>query len=327
MSTALDVAISLSFLYLLLALLVTTIQELLASFLRLRAHHLYDAIREMLVTPQLGKEFYGHPLIKNLVYRTLKTDEKGLPNWRADGLPSYIPSRTFALALVDVLKGKEASEVTGAADANQQLKGLFGRLPAGDVRTALLALTTEADRKLLDVDKQADALRRAIETWFNDRMARASGWYKRRMQLWSLVTSATVVVTVYADTVHVVRKLWHDANLRESLVAAAQAFHSTNAAPGAAPQPAGVTELATSVTTQGKALLGSGFPVGWTEVKNVAEWSFWEAGSAAIGLTMTAFAVSLGAAFWFDMLAKALQVRGSGTKVSPTTGRVVAKQS
>jgi hypothetical protein len=326
MGTALEVAISLSFLYLLLALLVTTIQELLASFLRLRAHHLYAAIREMLAPGGLENSLYQHPLIKNLVNRSLKTDEKGTPNWRADGLPSYIPSRTFALALVDLLK-KNPSDASKTGEATQQLKGLFAQLPAGDIRTALLALTTEADRQLQEVDKQAEALRSAIETWFNDRMARASGWYKRRMQLWSLVTSATVVTMVYADTVHVVRKLWHDANLRESLVAAAQAFHSTNGAAATAPQPVSATELATSVTAQGQALLSSGFPVGWAEVKNVAEWNFWEAASATIGLTMTAFAVSLGAAFWFDMLAKALQLRGSGTKVSPTTGRVIAKDA
>jgi hypothetical protein len=326
MSVALDVAISLSFLYLLLALLVTTIQELLASFLRLRAHHLYGAIREMLAPGGLERTFYEHPLIKNLVNRTLKTDDKGMPNWRADGLPSYIPSRTFALALVDVLK-KNPSEASGTAQATEQLKGLFARLPAGDIRTALLALTTEANQKLQDVDQQADALRRAIETWFNDRMARASGWYKRRMQLWSMVASATVVTLVYADTVHIVRKVWHDANLRESLVAAAQAFHSANGAPGTTAQPTGVTELAKSVTTQGQALLTSGFPVGWAEVKNVGEWNFWEAASASIGLTITAFAVSLGAGFWFDMLAKALTLRGSGNKVSATTGRVEPKKA
>jgi hypothetical protein len=327
MSVALDVAISLSFLYLLLALLVTTIQELLASFLRLRAHHLYAAIRQMLVTPELGKELYGHPLIKNLVNRALKTDEQGTPNWRADGLPSYIPSRTFALALIDVLRGKKPSKVTEADQAVQQLEGLFAQLPPGDIRKALLALMTEADRRLKDVDTQAEVLRQAIETWFNDRMARASGWYKRRMQLWSIVASATVVSLVYADTVHIVRKLWRDANLRESMVAAAQAFHSANGAPPASPQPAGVSELATSVLTQGDRLLRSGFPVGWEEVNNVLEWTFWEAASASIGLTITAFAVSLGAAFWFDMLAKALTLRGSGTKVSATTGRVEAKKS
>jgi hypothetical protein len=327
MSVALDVAISLSFLYLLLALLVTTVQELLASFFRLRAHHLYDAIDGMLKGGGLSADFFKHPLITNLVREPLEA-KKGL---RASGVPSYIPSKTFALALVDVLKGKQPSEVTGTTQATAQLQGLFAKLPAGDVQKALLALTTEADRQLQDLDKQAAVLRRAIETWFNDRMARASGWYKRKAQFWSFMTSALVTGLVYADTVHVVRKLWHDANLRESLVAAAQAFHSANGgaavAAGAAAPSNGTAELAKSVTTQGQALLSSGFPVGWAEVKNLAEWNGWEWASASIGLTITAFAVSLGAAFWFDMLTKALTLRGSGTKVSATTGRVIAKGS
>ena len=48
MSTALDVAIGLVLLYLLLALLVTTVQELLASIFSWRAKNLYAAIEDML---------------------------------------------------------------------------------------------------------------------------------------------------------------------------------------------------------------------------------------------------------------------------------------
>ena len=42
----------------------------------------------------------------------------------------------------------------------------------------------------------------------------------------------------------------------------------------------------------------------------------------ALGWLLTALALSLGAAFWFDVLSKALQVRGSGPKVSASTGVV-----
>jgi hypothetical protein len=48
MSIVVDVAIGVVFLYLLLALLVTTVQEFLASVLRMRSTNLYNAIEGML---------------------------------------------------------------------------------------------------------------------------------------------------------------------------------------------------------------------------------------------------------------------------------------
>jgi len=42
---------------------------------------------------------------------------------------------------------------------------------------------------------------------------------------------------------------------------------------------------------------------------------------------LTALAVSLGSGFWFDILSKVLQLRGSGKKVSPVTGRVESSDS
>ena len=48
---------------------------------------------------------------------------------------------------------------------------------------------------------------------------------------------------------------------------------------------------------------------------------------AFAGWLITALAVSLGAGFWFDVLGKALQLRGTGAKVSTTTGTVEPAKS
>ncbi len=70
---ALDVAIGLSFIFFLLAVLALTIQELIASFFGLRARTLEQGLRSMLEDEQVGwkhvDNFYEHPLIKSL-YRT-----------------------------------------------------------------------------------------------------------------------------------------------------------------------------------------------------------------------------------------------------------------
>src|ERR671914_748717 len=91
-SSILEVAIGLVFVYLLLSLVCTTANELIAALTTWRAINLEQGIRNLLNDPSgnaLAKVFYEHPLIKGL-YR----DEKRKP--------SYIPSRTFALTLMDI---------------------------------------------------------------------------------------------------------------------------------------------------------------------------------------------------------------------------------
>ena len=78
MSTILDAAIGLFLMYGALALIVTTLQELLASLLAARAKRLYAALSEMLTgsvddgaggTTPLLHALYEHPLIRNLADR------------------------------------------------------------------------------------------------------------------------------------------------------------------------------------------------------------------------------------------------------------------
>jgi hypothetical protein len=313
MSTALDVATGVVFLYLLLALMVTTVQELVASVLSLRAKNLYAAIEGMLESGNekpgadgaaalpLVEKLFQHPLVKNLVNKELKVVGGKLPLFGA-GLPSYIPSKTFALALLDVLQGNDASKVTGADKVLANAKGFVGKLPEGALKRSLGLLVDDAEEVEKDLDKRAQLVSDRIEGWFNDRMARASGWYKRNAQFWSLVIAAGVTVASNASTIHVAERLWQDASLRASVVASAQAFHD---------KPAG--EPASSQLSQ--------LPVGWQGFDPTCR----DLVLLPAGWLITALAVSLGAAFWFDVLGKALQLRGSGPKISAATGEVELK--
>jgi hypothetical protein len=71
-TTLLDLVIGIVLLYSLLALLVTTLQELVASVLSTRAKQLYQALADVLkgTAPDGAKPlidaFYEHPLIRNL---------------------------------------------------------------------------------------------------------------------------------------------------------------------------------------------------------------------------------------------------------------------
>jgi hypothetical protein len=98
-SNVLEIAIGLIFVYSLLSLLCSTINEqVIVRFLDWRATTLENGIATMLDTipnTPTGQrlttsKFYGHPLIQSITGRK--------------GKPSYISSHTFALALKDILE-------------------------------------------------------------------------------------------------------------------------------------------------------------------------------------------------------------------------------
>src|SRR5581483_3276436 len=155
---ALDVAIGLIFVYLLLALICTTVNEFIAGNRDTRAKFLDRGITRLLGDdPQLKRQFYEHPAIK-----TLAPSDKAI-------CPSYIPAERFATALMDILSGsdKPLTDVeairTGVKNVNPDLRS----------QMALLL-----DRS----GGQPAALRAVTEEWFSQTMDRVSGWYKRNAQ-------------------------------------------------------------------------------------------------------------------------------------------------
>jgi hypothetical protein len=198
-----------------------------------------------------------------------------------------------------VLQGDAASKVTGVDKVLGSAKQLVGNLQEGELKRTLQLLLDDAEEVEQDLDKRAALVSARIEAWFNDRMARASGWYKRNAQFWSLIFAAVITLAFNADTLKVAKLLWRDSALRDAVVANAQTFHDTN-----------VGEL-----------LSSGLPIGWQGFNPHG----YDLLFIVAGWVITALAVSLGAAFWFDVLSKALQLRGSGARVSATSGKIETK--
>ena len=92
--TIVNVAIGLIFIFLILSLLTSEIQEAIATFRQRRAKHLKNSIITLL-TKDLTDQLYTHDLIQSL-NQTGKN--------RASIGPSYIPSDIFASALIDIFK-------------------------------------------------------------------------------------------------------------------------------------------------------------------------------------------------------------------------------
>ncbi len=79
----------------------------------------------------------------------------------------------------------------------------------------------------LSVTSGETALARArtnVETWFNDTMDRASGWYKRRTQWVLLGIGIIVAILLNVDTIHTAATLWREPALRQALAAHAEQY-------------------------------------------------------------------------------------------------------
>src|SRR5579859_1203996 len=165
-SELLDVAIGMAFVFLLLSLICSALNELLETRLRNRAGDLANGIKELLGKDTgLVEKLYNHGLIFGL-YRG--TYEEALKN---KTLPSYIPSENFATAVAGIL-GPDS----GAVPSADEMRNSIGKIQNAHVKSALLTLFNNANSDLV-------AFRKGVEGWFNSAMDRVSGWYKRRTHI------------------------------------------------------------------------------------------------------------------------------------------------
>lgn len=230
-----DVAISLIFLFLVLSLICSALQEAVATGLSARSENLWQGVENLLNDPKTDKTTHG--LMATLFFSHYKTLWRGLlgllnpqPVAAASGTgtpaaagalvedetlagkvyrhplikklakdgkkPSYIPARTFALALLDTIKDPNA-QGGALAEAATSVKNL----PDGDIKTALATL-------IADAQGNVEKARKNIETWFDDSMDRVAGWYKRHSQYWMVFYAFLIAMSLNVDTLQVVRVLY-----------------------------------------------------------------------------------------------------------------------
>jgi hypothetical protein len=301
----LDVVIGMIFVYLLLSLLCSAINETIEHFAKNRAKDLERGLRELLndsTGSGLVQKLYDHGLISGL----FKGDYD--PDGSKINLPSYIPSRNFAVALMDIVLHENANVPSGAAGATlntsaaaalQPLRNAVGSLGNGSVEQALTAIIDSAGNNATEV-------RSGIEAWFNSSMDRVSGWYKRRAQLIILVLGFGMAVLMNVNSLSLANDLWVHKAQRDALAASAERYSQTSVSATPALEQYGLQDRI-------DALSKYNLPVGWgssdwNRVKGLDHLYILQ---SICGWLLTSFAVSLGAPFWFDLLNKFIVVRST----------------
>ena len=343
-SLVLQTALGLVFLFAVFAALASVLTELVTRFVGLRGEYLlrgirtlvdgpghfqlglHDLVRRKATEPAPGAGEPDKPFVTEVVSHTLvgasadkatmpaNAGNAKLPNRQRRKLPSYVSGRSFARALIDLLIG----DSTGRTTAEDVEAALRSRTDLPDpLRNALLALLADAKGDIAE-------FRHNVEQWYDDHMARVSGWYKRHVRWVILGIGVLLVLLFNLSAVEITRSLYTDQALRGAVVTQA-----ADAAQCGGRQP---TECLRELRAEIDGLRGAGLPMGWGEVSACAAparcgWlDRYGLGNPAggsdlaaallvlLGWTLMVLALLPGARFWFDALSRLGSLRSTGPK-------------
>lgn len=309
-SNVLEVAIGMALVYLLLSLVAAAVRELVASVRRSRGRYLKQGVTELLYGyTDLADALYRHPQIYALYQGTSApmSTAKGAPP-APSALPSYIPARNFAQALLDMTaRGIDVRVATQAgAEANlltvESVRRNIGTLGAPEVQRVILAALDSAQGDLARAQE-------ALERWFDSAMDRISGQYRRETQWWLFGVGLATALWLDVDSIRIAETFYHDPAKRQVAVALAERVTAGDT-PAASVAPSGDTTARAQIDASMSMIEAMRLPI------RERAWTSWaEFGRAAsrgwLGWLMTAFAISLGAPFWFDTLNKIMVIRST----------------
>ena len=329
----LDVAIGLVFIYTLVSLACSGLNEFIAHELGRRGKFLREGLINIVSDRWIYLRMINHPLVSSL-YRDLP----GKPR-----TPSYIPAPNFVNALLDLVVLRARQLDSGfVSEVNQSQT--FQDVRAAALKCKERGYTVgDAILPLLDAAQgDLDQARKNIAGWYESGMERVSGWYKKYTRRHLLAIGLLVAVLFNVDTLTIATELSKSAQLRKSLADAASQVAETKRFNGIPVEPADVDiknaqdhlkRFAAAMTEYER----QGLPVGfscfgrettsgdgkpflalvkdcWDETKREASGHWF---LKILGWILTGFAVSIGAPFWFDLLNKLVDFRGSGKKPEP----------
>jgi hypothetical protein len=230
-------------------------------------------------------------------------------------LPSYISSRSFAEAVVNLLVPSATGQTT-MTTIQQSLARLPASMPT--LASSLQALAANAGDDVA-------AFRTSVENWYDDHMDRVSGWYKRHVAKITLLVGAILILLLNVNTLTIGRALYTESTLATAV---------SSVAAQSTPCPVSQDQQACLLNLEGRlsSAAAAGLPVGWgtvpacSQAKARCSWLDQRGilsrhgGSAGhlaliiIGFLLTITAIVPGARFWFGLLSKIGSIRTTGPK-------------
>ncbi len=329
-STIFDVVFGLASVFLAVSLFTSAVTEALSMLVGLRARTLLSGVKQLLNDPEfkgLALSLYNHALVNPL--SAGNTDSGKTPSVK----PSYIEPDQFALAFVDILKQAGDAAAKAEAGAAQPAGGTAppaaaegGAATAAD-EAASLRLSIESAIQKQDpqiqttlatlyrkAGKNVDAFRDEIAAWFDAAMDRVSGNYSRYVKAISFVVALVLAGLLNADAIHVADTLWERPALAERLakleLPTVDKDHPETEATQLLKQVEGVAPL-----------------LGWNGFGSDERRHGWGIILMILGWVFVAGAALFGAPFWFDVLQRFVQLRGTGPTPDENADDEAAKRT
>jgi hypothetical protein len=234
--------------------------------------------------------------------------------WRQlRSLPSYISSKSFADAVIDLIVPDATGQTTMDVIQRQ-----VNAMPDSPLKPQLQALVKEASG---DVSR----FRTSVEKWYDDHMARVSGWYKRHVAKITLAAGAVIVILLNLNALTIGRTLY-----TENAVSSAVSAVAAKAVPASCSSSSTSQECLADLEEQLSAAASAGLPVGWGTVRACREhlipcnWldqrgifspygsSGWQLVLLLVGFLIMIISLVPGAQFWFGLLTRLNTLRTTG---------------
>jgi len=292
LTTWLDVAIGMVLIFLGASLMVTVINEYITQTLNLRGKHLCGTLLSLINDTGIRAKLANVPALAPF----FKAGEKAL---------SYVDPNVLARMLI--------GSVDGALPPGGTVKDIgaaIDKMPASTLKKQLRAIAGTAGDKV-------DDLITAVSAWADRSLTMLGEVYKRKLQLISLGMGFVVAVAFNVDAVGLTERLYRDKEAREATAAVAVQFtegtskaaFDSCAAKSTADRkadPACKDVVGLLDAIQGRNASLGRLPLGWGSGTPATPGAW---GLKLAGWLLTAFAVSFGAPFWFDLLNKFVNIR------------------
>lgn len=342
---ALDILLALSLIYLVFALVVTSLNESIAAVLSSRARWLRRGIASLLsADPKRLNEAAADKVLDSPFVTFL-----GTPGWFKTFRPSDIPAWTLLQGVLSTVDGYKDDAFAKVDD----IRALAEKLPPkSPIRSVLIDLCARAGSDL-------DRFREQFEAWFTTFEGQLTAWYRQKTHYVLVGLSLAVAVAMNVDTLDIIRQFSADPKVLKAIVEQAEteaksdelsAYIGTTARDKAGKAPATAaavqkadrataladgqekrdalikagSELDQRIAERSDKLMASGLRLGWKPdefcrwVNSLDQWAGW---NKLFGLLISAFALALGAPFWFNVLKSVASVRSVGIRQQDKPGK------
>lgn len=254
-----------------------------------------DAAQPITDAAVVTKALFDSPLLASMQSRRVRPFGTGSVR-----NPQYVSAQMFARALIDLLVPSEPDGNVPAVVDIKALAAAVDKLPSPTLRRQLTAFLAAAGGHV-------DAFEQSLEHWYDEEMAKISGWYKRWARVALGVTGLIVAALLNLDTLQVAHSLYVDTPIQQAVIATADTGTlCQNAA-----------DRAACVTGELADFKAAALPIGWPDPAFGSPLGIL---LKIIGWGVTAFAVSFGAPFWFEALSKLGSLRNTGTRPEDRAG-------